>query len=43
MERRQSYTVPTIEVIKWEEQDVITSSYDKAENDIFTDETGEWA
>lgn len=42
MKGRLVYKTPTIEVIEWDEQDVITSSYDKGENDIFFGLTGEW-
>ena len=42
MEGRKAYQVPTIEVVEWDKLDIITSSFDKAENDIFTDTTGDW-
>ena len=42
MEVRQAYQTPTVEVMQLDGQDIITSSYDKGEFDIFDGATGEW-
>ena len=42
MEGRQAYQTLTIEVIQLDGQDIITSSFDKGEFDIFDGATGEW-